>query len=161
MLGRKTGLIGVGALWCTASLAQANGDDSGKAQQTKELTKAMQNAQLLLGRLSDVFECDYSGYDANPTEMTNKTTYIVVIVVEDETCDDMVRALNYEGTKFNLAFVSKKDMPEMKPLHEPADVIESPPMDRTLIHEVNPADVIESPPMDRTLIHKVNPKDDE
>jgi len=112
MLGKKTGLIGVGALWCTASLAQANGDDSDKVQQTKELAKAMQNAQLLLGELSEAFECNYAGYHVTPTDMGNRIIYMVVIDVEEETCDEMVRALNYEGASENLAFVSELELPE-------------------------------------------------
>ena len=134
----KTALIAVCALWCAASLAQANGDDSDKVKQTKELTKALQNAQLLLSGLSDAFDCDYVGYDVTPTDMGNRTTYMVVIEVEDETCDEMVRALNYEGAEQNLAFVSEIELPEMNPLPDPPRPYQAPPEDYTLIHEINP-----------------------
>ena len=140
MFGKNTELIAVSAIWCAASLVQANGDDSDKVKQTKELTKAMQNAQLLLGKLSEAFECNYAGYDVTPTDMGNRIIYMVVIDVEEETCDEMVRALNYEGASKNLAFVSELELPEKMPLHDPPISYRTPPEDYTLIHEVNPKD---------------------
>jgi len=135
-----SGIVIACTLYCAAALAQTNGNEFDEAENTKELTKAMQNAQLLLSELSDGFECDYAGYDVTPTDMGNRIIYMVVIVVENETCDDLVKALNYEGAGLNLAFVSEKEMPDMKPLPRSPRPYQPPPEDYTLIHEINPTD---------------------
>ncbi len=128
------------ALLSAVALAQETDDNSRQAKKSKELTKAMQNAQLLLSELSDAFECNYAGYDVTATDMGNRITYMVVIDVEDETCDEMVRALNYEGANKNLAFVSELKLPGKNPLPDPLHPYQTPPEDYTLIHEVNPKD---------------------
>jgi hypothetical protein len=122
----------------------ASGDFDEEKKSAKELTKAMQNGQLLLSELSDAFDCDYVGYDVSPANMGGSTAYVVVIDVADDTCDDMVTALNYEGAKHKLAFVSEKQLPEMISLPEtgsdPLDELRGPSSDYTLIHEVNPTE---------------------
>jgi hypothetical protein len=144
MFGKTAGIIAVWALSCTAALAS---DTIGQLEQEKEqenrLTAAMQNAQLLLGNMSDAYDCDYSGYHVQATAQGDQTTYRVVIDVQDGACDDMVNALNAEGAEYNLAFVSEKALPKMTPLTEsgpaPFDEFNNPPMDYSLIHEVDPA----------------------
>lgn len=141
MIPRRLVLI-VGLACWIPTFAQQIVANSDKAHKTKELTKAMQSAQMLLSELSDAFSCNYASYEVKPTAMVDSTTFLVVIEVEDDTCDDMVKALNYEGAKLNLAFVSEKEMPEMTPLPEPApdlpENLRTPPSDYTLIHEVDP-----------------------
>lgn len=132
------------AVFCTlcCSAAPAQESNSDEAKKAKEMTKAMQNAQLLLSELSEAFGCDYVGYDVNPTELADKPAYLVVIDVEHDTCDEMVKALNNEGAKHDLAFVSEKELPAMRPMQKPErdlfDEIGAPPRDYSLIHEVDP-----------------------
>ena len=107
----------------------------------KELAKAMQRAQLLLSDMSAIFECEYQSYDVSPRTSNSETTYLVVIDVKDN-CVDMVTALNDQGAKDKLHFVSEQKLPEMKSMPESGPVpfderIES-PMDYSLIHEVDP-----------------------
>lgn len=144
MSGKRSGIVVVCALG--AAVAMANDTISELEQekeQAKRLTAAMQNAQLLLGNMSDVYDCDYSGYDVKATAQGDETVYLVVVDVEDGACDDMVTALNDEGAEHDLAFVYEKEMPEMTPLPEsgPAafDEFNNPPTDYSLIHEVDPA----------------------
>ena len=134
----RLAVIVIATLLSVVALAQDTDSDSDEARQSKELAKAMQNAQLLLSELTDAFDCDYAGYDVTPTKMTNGTTYMVIIAVEQDACDDMVKALNYEGAGLNLNFVSEKEMPAMDPIPEPSLIFGEPPIDNTLIHEVNP-----------------------
>lgn len=102
----------------------------------------MQNAQLLLSELADAFECNYTGYNVTPTDAGDKTTYVVIIDIEENSCDDMVKALNYEGADLNLAFVSEKESPANEKQTDYGlglfDDIARPPNDRSLIHEVDP-----------------------
>jgi hypothetical protein len=141
LIGRSIFLISC-ALCCIAVAAQDIDPD--EAEATKKLTKAMQNAQLLLSELSDAFDCDYAGYDVRPTRSIGGPAYLVVIEVNHETCDDMVNALNYEGAEHSLAFVSEKKMPVTKSLPssepDPLDELAQPQLDYTLIHEVDPAE---------------------
>ncbi len=110
----------------------------------REMTKAMQRAQLLLSDVSAIFKCDYSGYDVNPRTTNNETTYLVVVDVQDDGCGAMVAALNEQGAKDNLHFVSENKLPEMSPLPDsgpaPYDEFNNPQMDYRLIHEVDPAE---------------------
>ena len=108
-----------------------------------EMTKAMQRTQLLLGDMSAIFECDYTGYDVSPRTTGSKTTYLVLVDVGDKPCTDMVDALNEQGEKDDLVFVSERKLPEMNPMpsSEPGPFEEkmNPPMDYTLINEVDPS----------------------
>lgn len=123
-----------------AALTQSSDPDD--AEKTKLLTKAMQNAQLLLSELADAFECNYTGYDLTPTDTGDKTTYVVIIDVDEDSCDDMVKALNYEGADLNLAFVSERESPATEKQTddglEPFDGSARPPTDLSLIHEIDP-----------------------
>lgn len=139
----RSGIIVIFAILSAGALAQnVSSDLEDEKQKAKKLTKAMQNAQLLLSNMSVIFECDYAGYDVHPRDTNYSTTYLVVIDVKDATCNDMVKALNGQGAKDDLVFVSEKQMSEVKPLpesgHGPFDDLSSPPMDYTLIHEVDP-----------------------
>ena len=111
-----------------------------------EMTRAMQRAQLLLGDMSAIFECDYTGYDVSPSEKGNKTTYLVLVDVGDNACTDMVNALNEQGAKDDLVFISERQLPDMKSMSslEPGPFEEqmNPPMDYTLINEVDPSNDI-------------------
>ena len=133
------------ALACASALSDDTvGDLEQQEMKAKELTKAMQRAQLLLSDVSAIFECNYASYDVKPTTVNNNKTYFVVIDVEENDCDAMVAALNEQGTKDKLHFVSEKKMPEMNALPEPGpapyDHFNNPPTDYRLIHEVDPAE---------------------
>ena len=144
MFGKRSGIIAFCLLLAAAAVAcDTISELEQEKQQAKRLTAAMQNAQLLLGNMSDVYDCDYSGYDVQTMAQGDKTTYLVVIDVEDNTCHDMVNALNEEGAEHDLAFVSEQELPEMNPLPEsgpaPFDEFNNPPTDYGLIHEIDPA----------------------
>ncbi len=132
------------ALIGSAVLAEDATDDlEQEKMKAAEMTKAMQRAQLLLGDMSAIFECDYTGYDVSPREKGNKTTYLVLVDVGDNACTDMVIALNEQGAKDDLVFISERKLPEMNPMpaSEPGPFEEqmNPPMDYTLINEVDPS----------------------
>lgn len=137
----RPGLIVIAVLLAVSALAESNEDDE-DTRRTKELTKAMQAAQLLISELSDTFGCNYAGYDVTRIDEGDTTTYVVVIEVEEDTCDEMMKALNDEGARSNLAFVSEKKIPAMRPLSEPGpgpvEELRPPPADYSLIHEIDP-----------------------
>jgi hypothetical protein len=128
------------SLLAFAASAERNLEE--EARRAKDLTKAMQSAQLLISELADAFDCDYAGYDVTPTDTGESTTYVVIIEVGRDRCDDMIKALNYEGAASNLAFVTETKMPEMRPFPkpepDPVRELEGPPTDYSLIHEVDP-----------------------
>lgn len=131
-------MIALCAVWCVGVSAQDNGNEPEEQERFKELTDAMQNAQMILSSLSGDYECDHSGYDVRPVVHAGKTVYLVVIVVEDGSCDDLLVVLNRQGAGLNLNFVTEREMPEMTPPARPPPKIPEPPTDYTLIHEINP-----------------------
>ena len=140
MLRNLSKIIVVCALWSSDALTQINSVGSDDENRIKELTDAMQAAQLLLSNLSDAYECEYSDYDVSPLAWIERPTYLVTIVVDDDSCDELVPVLNRWGAKSNLAFVAEQEMPDMKPALAPVHGYRTPPIDYTLIHEINPQD---------------------
>lgn len=136
MFRNTSAIITICALCCAGAFAQNENVDSSDEEQTKELTGAMQAAQILLSDLSDAYECEYSGYDVEPMTNDGKTAYLVTISIEDGACDELVSILNQRGAKFSLAFVAERELPEFKA----ADNNRIPPRDYTLIHEIDPKD---------------------
>ena len=139
MLRNRSKIIVVCALWGSGALAQINSAGSDDENRVKELTDAMQVAQMLLSDLSDAYECGYSDYDVSPLAWIERPTYLVTIVVDDDSCDELIPVLNRRGVKSNLAFVAEQKMPDMKPALAPVPRYRTLPIDDyTLIHEINP-----------------------
>lgn len=141
MLRNRWKIIVVCALWGSGALAQINSVGSDDENRIKELTDAMQAAQMLLSDLSDAYDCEYSDYDVRPLAWVERPTYLVTIVVDDDSCDDLIPVLNRRGAKSDLAFVAEQEMPDMKPALAPVPGYRTSPIDDyTLIHEINPQD---------------------